>query len=226
MIDKENSMIDGFFDDRHELESKEHYDFDEMETISLDEIEASNYLDEDFINSDKFVDTGSIDDFGKERVSKVTGKKVVNYVDNDTFCNAVIDWKIKCEAAEEEGLPKPIMPDVIGIAILKIADGLSRRYNFRNYTYIDEMREDAIYMAIRSVKNYDPRKSNNNNAFGYFNRVIWTAMVTRIKVEKEEYDKKMMLLKDPMYLGYEPQDGIGDDHIDKNRMISVYDNMG
>lgn len=222
---KNNSMIDELFEDKTELESKEHYDFDEIDSVSLEEIESSSYLDEEFVNSEHYVDTGSIDEFGKERVSKVTGKKVTNYVDNDTFCNAVVDWKLKCEIALEEGQPKPTMPDVIGFAILRIADGLSRRYNFRNYTYIDEMREDAIYMAIRAVKNYDPRKSNNNNAFGYFNRVIWTAMVTRIKVEKEEYEKKMSLLKDPMYLGYQSQDAAGDEHIDKNRMISVYDNM-
>lgn len=219
------SMLDELFDNKTELESKEHYDFDDLNSVSLDEVEERSYLDEEFVNSEHYVNTGSIGEFGKERVSKVTGKTVTNYVDNDTFCNAVVDWKLKCEIAEAEGERKPTMPDVIGIAILKIADGLSRRYNFRNYTYIDEMREDAIYMAIRSVKNYDPRKSNNNNAFGYFNRVIWTAMVTRIKVEKEEYDKKMSLLKDPMYLGYQSQDGVGDDNIDKNKMISVYDNM-
>lgn len=218
-------MLDGLFDNSSELEAKEHYDFDEIIDVPVEEVEAVNYLDEEFVNSEHYVDTGSIDEYGKERISKVSGQKVTNYVDNDTFCNAVVDWKLKCEIAAELGEPKPMMPDVIGIAILKIADGLSRRYNFRNYTYIDEMREDAIYMAIRSVKNYDPRKSNNNNAFGYFNRVIWTAMVTRIKVEKEEYEKKMSLLKDPMYLGYQSQDGTGDENIDKNRMISVYDNM-
>ena len=112
------------------------------------------------------------------------------------------------------------MPDVIGHAILKIADGLSRRYNFRNYTYIDEMREDGIYMAIRAVKNFDPSKSNN--AFGYFNFVIWRAFTTRIKSEKKEYDIKMSLLKDPMYLGYESS--VGEvDQVDKDRLISVYD---
>lgn len=220
----ETNIIDSYFDDSVELENKEIYDYDEeVLDTPIEEIEKANYLDEEFVNSEHYVNTGSIEEFGVERVSKVTGKKVTNYVDNDTFCNAVMDWKLKCENAELEGLPKPKMPDIIGTYILRIADGLSRRYNFRNYTFIDEMREDAIYMAIRAVKNYDPRKSNNNNAFGYFNRVIWTAMVTRIKVEKDEHEKKLNLLKDPMYLGYETQDGIGDKNIDKNRMISVYD---
>ena len=134
--------------------------------------------DNDDIEFEK-IDTGSIDDFNKTRTSEVTGKQVTNYVDNDTFCNAVVKWNLECQIAKENNQKTPPMPDVIGHAILKIADGLSRRYNFRNYTYIDEMREDGIYMAIRAVKNFDPSKSNN--AFGYFNFVIWRAFTTRIK---------------------------------------------
>lgn len=220
----EQNIIDSYFEDSVELEDECIYDADaDVLNVQTKDNDKPNYLDDEFVNSEHFINTGSIEEFGIERVSKVTGKKVTNYVDNDTFCNAVIDWKFKCETAEQEGKPKPKMPDIIGEYIIRIADGLSRRWNFRNYTYLDEMREDAIYMAIRAVKNYDPLKSNNNNAFGYFNRVIWTAMVTRIKIEKDEHEIKLNLLKDPMYLGYESQDGIGDDHIDKNRMISVYD---
>lgn len=553
----QKNIIDSYFDDSVELEDNDIYDAD-AEDIPDSQIQNStkpSYLDEEFVNSEHFINTGSIEEFGVERVSKVTGKKVTNYVDNDTFCNAVLDWKFKCETAESNGKKTPQMPNVIGEYITRIADGLSRRWNFRNYcvdtetealtqrgwlkydqiteddiilsldvdtkelkwskifeiyrgqynglmhqlkgstidalvtpehkfvtqvglkkvedimikdhiitngsplitenspysddlvalvgwfvtegsiekyerkrddgisyyfsiaqshsvnmkycneieshlksidpdgytvayrdcgncdftikvgsiikdqilgaitedkeltyefilsmshnqrqllidtmmkgdgspkakqyvqkskdhidkflmlcalcginthvsqrvidgkfgysecytvtlsdrkqcwgervdfnggrrsrkhgrkvnmptvkydgvvwcprteygtfmcrrgtrvyitgnTYLDEMRDDAIYMAIRAVKNYDPSKSNNNNAFGYFNRVIWTAMITRIKIEKEEHDKKLNLLKDPMYLGYEAQDGHGDEHIDKNRMISVYD---
>jgi hypothetical protein len=82
------------------------------------------------------------------------------------------------------------------------------------------MRDDAVYMAIRAVKNFDPTKSNN--AFGYFNRVMWQAMTTRIKTEKDENDIKMSLLKDPMYLGYTSE--TSDNQVDKDRLISVYDN--
>lgn len=374
------------------------------------------------------VDTGSIELFNVERTSEVTGKKVVNYVDNDGFCNAVIAWNDACRSAAAAEKPKPPMPDVIGQQILLMAEGLSRRYNFRNYcvdhetealtqrgwlsvneineddiilsmdsadgklkwskifeifrnekyddlmhslqgttinalitpghkfiteyglkkiedihneniilngtavdplteldlskeysalltwsttlrtnvidlsilemahtesnikrndlvqmiaamngistfindekyvefinektfavtesiadihykgtiwcprteygtfmcrrqgityitgnTYIDEMRDDAVYMAIRAVKNFDPTKSNN--AFGYFNRVMWQAMTTRIKTEKDENDIKMSLLKDPMYLGYTSE--TSDNQVDKDRLISVYDN--
>lgn len=548
-------IVDSFFEDSTQLENEEIYDFDNDDSDVKIKIDEYSYLDEEFMNSDQYINTGSIEEYGVERVSKATGKTVINYVDNDTFSNAVMDWKRKCAIAEEEGRAKPNMPDIIGQYIILMADGLSRRWNFRSYcvdtetealtkrgwlkyneiteddiilsmdvdtkelkwskifeiyrgqynglmhqlkgstidalvtpehkfvtenglkkvedilikehiitngsplvtydspysddlvalvgwfvtegtietynckidggtshyfsisqshtvnmkyckeieshlnaidpngytvayrengqadfaikvssiikdqilnaitddkeleydfilsishtqrqllidtmmkgdgtpsnrqyvqkskehidkflmlcalcginthvskraidgefgysecytvtlsdrkqcwgervdfnggrrsrkhgrekneptvpyndvvwcprteygtfmcrrgnrvyitgnTYIDEMREDAIYMAIRAVRNFDPEKTNNNNTYGYFNRVIWMAMVTRIKTEHVEHEKKLNLLKDPMYLGYEAQDGLGDNHIDKNRMISVYD---
>lgn len=190
-------------------------DLEDKVSSKIGDNEENSTLDDD-------IDTGSINQFNKVRTSEVTGKKVVNYVDNDTFCNAVVKWNEQCKIAKENNKKNPPMPDVIGIQILKMADGLSRRYNFRNYTYIDEMRDDAIYMAVRAVKNFDPSKSNN--AFGYFNFVMWRAMTTRIKAEKKENDIKMSLLKDPMYLGY--TSSAGDDNesqVNKDRLISVYD---
>lgn len=216
-IDEEFDWSNDFFDKAqdHDEEFDEEGNF--VEKIEKNEDVAYKRVGDD----EQIVDTGSIELFNVERTSDVTGKKVTNYVDNDGFCNAVIAWNEACRIAAENGAPKPPMPDVIGLQMLLMAEGLSRRYNFRNYTYIDEMREDAVYMAIRAVKNFDPTKSSN--AFGYFNRVMWQAMTTRIKTEKEENDVKMSLLKDPMYLGYTSESS-DNNQVDKDRLISVYDN--
>lgn len=210
-----------FFDDVKDHEELFDDDGNYLEKSVNSKIDAEikyiyNELDESLQ-----IDTGSIDDFNKERINETTGQKVKNYVDNDTFCNAVILWNAECKAALEADLPKPPMPDVIGMQMIRMAEGLSRRFNFRNYTYIDEMREDGVYMAIRAVKNFDPTKGKN--AFGYFNRVLWQAFCTRIKIEKEENEGKMSLLKDPMYLGYTAETG-GENQVDKDRLISIYDN--
>lgn len=437
-----------FFDDVKDHEELFDDDGNYLEKSVNSKIDAEikyiyNELDESLQ-----IDTGSIDDFNKERINETTGQKVKNYVDNDTFCNAVILWNAECKAAQEADLPKPPMPDVIGMQMIRMAEGLSRRFNFRNYcvdtetealtqrgwlnvdqittediilsmdpsdgklkwskiyeifrndnyegemfklegstidalvtpghkflvgnglikieninsdsyittngisvdainnnyaysntlsdvtlndftidkillmeyphrarlidlltsvdlprvyktsneqnaklflmlcvmnglstyynaddngyivseirsrdhyvkdspvanahykgtiwcprteygtfmcrrgkrayitgnTYIDEMREDGVYMAIRAVKNFDPTKGKN--AFGYFNRVLWQAFCTRIKIEKEENEGKMSLLKDPMYLGYTAETG-GENQVDKDRLISIYDN--
>ena len=219
----ENDWTNEFFENGSSFKEFQEEDFDAL----TDEITDESEIDEESSSINKFddhenkIDTGSIDEYLKERTSDVTGKTVINYVDNDTFCNAVISWNEKRTIALEKGLPTPSMPNVIGDQILKIAEGLARRNNFRNYTYIDEMKEDAIYMAVRAVKNFDPTKSSN--AFGYFNFVMWRAMTTRIKAEKKENEIKMNLLKDPMYLGYTSETGGNDSNIDKDRIISIYE---
>lgn len=466
----EDDLINERYNAKSNLKSKkDSYDDDNSSDID-DEIESLDLDDMDYIDLDKIddvdsieklIDTGSANFYQKERTSNVTGKKVKNYVDNDTFCSNVIMWNTACKEAEALGKPKPPMPDVIGLQMLKIANGLSKRYNFRNYcvdsqtealtqrgwlsyseittddmilsmdvdsqtlqwskihevfvnenyddemfelksvgmdalitpqhkfvtdrgllkvediepndtiitnkssinsieevytdkqvynqidrlsfdfisnltldqcnklieslilsdgkninnyttndkknldifialcimsgkrafyhqidggswsvvvdgsrdsikasdfdvileskkniansyymgtiwcprtdygtfvcrrngtvyvtgnTYIDEMREDAIYMAIRAVKNFDPTKSVN--AYGYFNRVMWLAMTTRLKTEDKQHSIKMDLLKEPMYLGYTNSNDSRDNsnEVDKERLISVYDN--
>lgn len=189
---------------------------DEEKDLAVDTDYLDDVLDEDLI------DTGSSDLYKKERISELTGKTVVNYVDNDLFCNAVIKWnKLRLDALEA-GTKIPQMPDIIGIQIKNIAEGLGRRYNFRNYTYIDEMKADSIVTAIRAVKNFDPNISSN--AFGYFNWIMWRSMTSRIAKEKAEHEAKIELLKDPMYMGYTADTDDSHNQVDKSRIISIYEN--
>lgn len=206
-------------DDLFEKVVEDEYDHDVVE-----ESTKFTYEDLEFNEDDEFsVDTGSKEFYQKERVNEVTGKTVKNYVDNDTFCSEVIRWNSLRKAALENNTAVPPMPDCIGKQITLMAEGLAKRWNFRNYTYIDEMKEDGIYMAIRAVRNYDPSKSNNNNAFGYFNRILWQAFSSRIVIEAKEHDKRLSLLKDPLYLGYTSTEG-NDKQIDKDKIIQFYDN--
>ena len=66
-------------------------------------------------------------------------KKGVHYVDNVKFLQAMKDWKDQCKEAEETGDETPRISDYIGECFLKIANGLSFRPNFINYTYRQEM---------------------------------------------------------------------------------------
>ena len=52
------------------------------------------------------------------------------------------DFKELCKDAEEVGDNPPPVPHYIGECFLKIANGLSYKPNFVNYTYKDEMVSD------------------------------------------------------------------------------------
>ena len=91
---------------------------------------------------------------GQERRSSVTGKKVRDYVDNKKFTREVIAYNERHKIRMDEGKPQERMPDIIGLGIMKIADGLGSRHNFRGYTYVDEMVADAIVQAVYAVTRF------------------------------------------------------------------------
>ena len=58
-----------------------------------------------------------------------------NYINNEDFLNAMIVYKEEIKQAENEGKQTPPVPDYIGECFLLIAERLSYRPNFINYTF-------------------------------------------------------------------------------------------
>ena len=79
-------------------------------------------------------------------------KSTAHYVDNKVFLQAMKDWKEKCEEAEQMGEEKPRVSNYIGECFLKIANGLSHKPNFINYTYKDDMIGDALVKMYAALK--------------------------------------------------------------------------
>ena len=71
-------------------------------------------------------------------------KKKEHYVCNKEFLVAMKEYKLKCIAAEKKKEPRPPITDYIGECFLKIANHLSYRPNFINYTYKEDMISDGI----------------------------------------------------------------------------------
>ena len=118
--------------------------------------------------------------------------KNAHYVDNKKFHQAMIEWKEKCKDAEEAGDDIPKISDYIGECFLKIANGLSYRPNFINYTYRQEMISDGIENCLQYIHNFNPDKSKN--PFAYFTQIIYYAFVRRIQKEKKQVIIKQKLI--------------------------------
>ena len=86
-------------------------------------------------------------------------KAKVHYVDNKKFLAAIVERKERIREAEEIGEQKPRITNYLGECILKIANHLSYRPNFINYTYRDEMISDGIENSLQYIDNFDPEKS-------------------------------------------------------------------
>lgn len=110
----------------------------------------------------------------------------VHYVDNKKFYEEIVAYKKKEEEYKQKGLESPRLPEYIGECIFKIANKLSNKPCFMNYSYRDEMVSDGIENCIMYFKDFDPSKTQN--PFAYFTQVIYYAFLRRInKEEKNRY---------------------------------------
>lgn len=115
-----------------------------------------------------------------------TKKASVHYVDNKKFYEEILVYKKKVQEAKENGLEEPRLPNYIGECIFKIADKLSTKPCFINYSYRDEMISDGIENCIMYFKDYNPEIGQN--PFAYFTQIIYYAFLRRIsKEEKNRY---------------------------------------
>ena len=115
------------------------------------------------------------------------------------------EWKEKCKDAEEAGDDTPRITDYIGQCFLKIANGLSYRPNFINYTYKQEMISDGIENCLQYIHNFDPEKSKN--PFSYFTQIIYYAFIRRIQKEKKQSHIKNKMIEKMSYESYTTMEG-------------------
>ena len=124
-------------------------------------------------------------------------KEKPHYVDNKKFLEAMIEHRDKCEKAEKQNKKKPEVTNYIGECFLKIANHLSYRPNFINYTFRDDMISDGIENCLQYLDNFNPAKSNN--PFAYFTQIIYYAFIRRIQKEKKQTTIKHKLIMDSNY---------------------------
>ena len=119
-------------------------------------------------------------------------KEKPHYVDNKKFLEAMIEYRDRCEKAKSRNRKKPEVTNYIGECFLKIANHLSYRPNFINYTFRDDMISDGIENCLQYMDNFNPDKSKN--PFAYFTQIIYYAFIRRIQKEKKQIQIKSKLI--------------------------------
>lgn len=108
---------------------------------------------------------------------------MANYINNETFCKLLTEYRALVIDAKENNKKKPRLSDEIGKAFMQIAVGLSNRNNFNGYSFKEDMIGDAIENCVMAASNFDPAKSKN--PFAYFTQISWYAFLRRIQKEKK-----------------------------------------
>jgi hypothetical protein len=138
-----------------------------------------------------------------------------HYVNNPDFLAAIREYKQKVKEAAEAGREKPQVSNYIGECILKIANHLSYKPNFINYTYREEMISDGIENCIMYIDNFDSDKYTN--PFAYFTQIIYYAFIRRIQKEKKQTLIKGKIIMEMPFEAFEVQD-----HDDNGSYASSY----
>jgi hypothetical protein len=147
-------------------------------------------------------------------------KNAIHYVDNEKFYNAICEYKSTLDEATAKGTELPRIPNYVGECILKIAEGLSIKPCFGNYSFREEMIDDGVENCILYFNDFDPQKGDK--PFAYFTQVIYYAFLRRIyKEEKNRYTIYKLFQET---IGMEPHLLLDGD--DKHLMTSsLYDNI-
>lgn len=124
--------------------------------------------------------------FVKRKSREIVMKKTPSnhYIDNDQFLAVLVKYQKDVRRAKRNKENKPPIPNYIGECFMKIAEHLSYRPNFVNYSYRDEMIADSIENCLMYFENFDPKKSKN--PFAYFTQIVYYAFIRRISKEKKQ----------------------------------------
>ena len=126
-----------------------------------------------------------------------TKKKSEHYVNNKEFLAAMVEFRKAVNKAKRDKTERPPVPNYIGECFLKIANHLSYRPNFINYTYSDDMISDGIENCLQYLDNFNPETSSN--PFAYFTQIIYYAFIRRIQKEKKQVTIKQRMIAEANY---------------------------
>jgi len=148
-------------------------------------------------------------------------KSTNHYVDNRKFYEAIKDYKAQCALAESKGREKPRISDYIGKCIWLITENLARKPKFMNYSFIEEMKSDAIENCFMYFDNFNTVKYDN--PFAYFTQITNYAFLRRIGTEEK---KRYVIYKTFQESLIGIDQGLLVDHDDKPLTTpQMYDNL-
>lgn len=107
-----------------------------------------------------------------------------HYIDNKRFYELLKIHHENLDLARANGLPNPRPSDELGKTIIFLCRRLMTRFNFRNYTWRDEMQDAAILDCTAAINKFDPKRGEN--PFGYFTQVAFRAAIRVIVSEKKQ----------------------------------------
>nr|CAI3971142.1 late sigma transcription factor [Ochrobactrum phage ORM_20] len=119
--------------------------------------------------------------------TKGASKKSGHYVNGRQVTEILNAYHEKRKALIESGVPDdqlPPLPDEVGMAIKRIAEGYSRKFTAASDP--EEMIGYGIFLATENLaKIYDPSKSKTKNCFSLITQLVYFGFLNYFTAEKK-----------------------------------------
>ena len=110
------------------------------------------------------------------------------------------DWRTRIDV-------RGFVNDKLAKMIMTISEGLSRKGNWKGYTWREDFVQAGILTTLKYMHNYN--SDVNSNAHGYINRICYNCFLQYIQkekrlsdVKKKVYDRKEQLNNDSGAIDY------------------------
>lgn len=157
--------------------------------------------------------------FFKDFIMTKKDKPLKHYVNNQEFLEHITIYRDNVIKAKNTDKPRPRVPEYIGSCLFKIATHLSRKPNFANYTFREDMISDGVENCLLYIDNFDPAKSKN--PFAYFTQIIYYAFLRRIQKEKKHLYVKYKSMENEVINTL--IQNLGEDHVSEQLNGMVHD---
>ena len=139
------------------------------------------------------------------------------YIDDKKFTKEIIDYVLKNQEWIKTHNHRMTPNSYIGDCILKIAKRLSKSPNFINYSWLNDMIDEAIFLSCKYIDRFNPyidvydekfdeegnliskelisRELKQTGAFNYFTTVAFNAFRMTITNEKKRLAGKKAILE-------------------------------
>jgi DNA-directed RNA polymerase specialized sigma subunit len=110
------------------------------------------------------------------------------YLDKKEFLDLIVNYQELGEKMSRRN------KDRLGILILSLVNHIAMKPNFSNYTYIDEMKSNAIITIWKGLNTFNPERTSE--AFSYFTTTCFNAFIQIIEKEKITFERKQQIMLD------------------------------
>lgn len=126
----------------------------------------------------------------KAPAKPVKKRRVQKYLNNGRLLEHIGLSKEKWEAAKKkakdpDNLPSAaqcMTPELVKM-IMMLVDKYATRANWRGYTYIEDMKSEALLSLLNGTLKFNPEKSKN--PFGYMTQIVTHSFLTTLDKEKK-----------------------------------------